>query len=686
MLMIAACLAMAAPSAWAEEPASDQAVQLEEVVVTSNRTGQTILETPSNIGVITSDEIEAMDAKTLPEVLKKIPGVYFSDSSSFSPHVNLRGTRVGMSEGGLVLLNGIPMSMGKYGYVDWDAIPVENIQRVEVVKGPLSSLYGGDAARGVINIVTKRDAALLKGKVSATFGEYDDERYSALVYGSKDKFDYNFNVKKRETDGYRDDAGLDNWNYSADAGYWLNDTSRLGFFINVSDSEKYLPKKLTKDEKEEDPRQTPDRSFTDVTDVISGLSLKMDGSLWDFDGTTYYKNRDKNYENYLKATSTPYEEKLDGDIWGVRSILTYKQPLFGFNNKLSVGFDYDCDQNEIEKLKAASKTEGAPYTKADPKGSGDFKREMLGLFVQDEFSLMDNLTLTLGVRYDHFEYDNDADYDFSQSGTVDYDETPDFDKWNPRIGINYRPIEKLSVYAAYNEAYRPLTVYDFYSTGAYAADMPHELKPEKFTEYETGFRYYFSEMLNVDISIFRIEIEDMLDTYYDKDGDYAGKQNVGEACQQGLEVSFSGALADNRVRYQVGYTYTDARYVDSYAKDYDGNVVSIDDNRLSKIPYNRVTIDLDTVVWRSNDYELNWHIGLLTQDEYPMDKLNTQKYKDYTLVESKMTFHYKGAEFFVAVDNLFDEDYDNYAYVSSGKDYYYPAGGRTWTTGVAFAF
>lgn len=685
--MMMACIGMMVSSAGAEDQVTTtDAVQMEDVVVTSTRTSQSILETPSNIGVVTSDDIEAMDADTLPDVLQKLPGVYVSNSTGFVPHLNLRGTRVGMSEGALILLNGIPMSMGKFGYVDWDAIPVENIQRVEVVKGPLSSLYGGDAARGVINIITKRSSEKMKGNVSAAFGEFDDQRYSALLYGGTEKFDYNFNVKKKEADSYRDDAAVDNWNYAADLGWWVSDASRLGFFVNVSDTEKYLPKKMTKDQREEDPRQTTDISFTDVTDVISGLSFKMNQSLWDLDATTYYKNRDKTYENYLKATSTPYEEKLEGDIWGVRSILTYKQPIFRLNNKLSVGFDYDCDQNEIEKTKGESKTEGEPYTKPYPKGSGDFTREMLGLFVQDELALLDNLTLTLGLRYDHFQYDNDAGYDFTQDGTVDYDDTPEFDEWNPRIGLNYRPTQKLSLYAAYNEAYRPLTVYDFYSTGSYADDMPNELEPEKFTQYETGFRYFFNEMLSVDISIFRIEIEDMLDSYYDKDGDYAGKQNIGKSRQQGMEASFSGSFVENRIRYKVGYTYTDARYVDSYAKDYDKNIVSIDDNRLSKIPYNRVNIDLDTTLLKRNDYQLEWHVGMMTQDDYPMDKLNTDDYQAYTLVDSKMTLKYKGFEYFIAVDNLFDEDYDNYAYISSGKEYYYPAADQTWTTGVVFEF
>ncbi|MBL0700904.1 MAG: TonB-dependent receptor [Desulfosarcina sp.] len=663
-----------------------ETVKMEEMVVTSTRTEHSRLDTPSNISVITSKDIESMDAKTLPEVIKKLPGVFYSNATGLEPHLSLRGTRIGMSGGSMVILNGIPVSMGKFGYTDWESIPVENIERVEVVKGPLSSLYGGDSARGVINIVTKKSDKPVAGKVSFAAGDFHDRRYNALIYGSQDKFFYNLNAKTRRSDAYSDKSKIDSDYYNGEFGAYLADTVSLAFNFNVADKERTLAKKLTEAEVKEDRKQATDYSYTENTDIITGLNLKVKQDIFDLTTTFYYKNRDKDYENYKMATKTPYKEELDEDVFGAKFIFTLKQPVAGKTNLLSAGFDYDNDQIDIDRTKAASKTVGLPYTISDPKKSGDFNREELGIFLQDEFSVLDNLTLTVGIRYDYFEYDNDSDYDFSEGGIKDYEDTPDYDKWNPRFAINYRPLNNFSIYASYNKAYRAPNIYDYYYSAESLAEFGTTLKPEEFAQYEIGYRWFFTEWFNLDMNVFRIEIDDMLDTVYDQDGDYQGKQNISEVTIKGFETAITGAPLQ-WLSYKLAYTYMDGRYKsDTLVKDANRDVVSIRDNRLTKSPFNRGSADLDTTLFNINGYKLLWNINMQYQDKYKMDKANDSEYKDYTLFNSKLNLSHKHFDIFVAAENLFDYRYDNYAYASYGKEYFYPAAGVTWSWGVAYKF
>ncbi|WDN88739.1 iron complex outermembrane recepter protein [Desulfosarcina sp. BuS5] len=663
-----------------------ETVKMEEMVVTSTRTEHSMLDTPSNISVITSKDIASMDAKTLPEVIKKLPGAFYSNASGLEPHLSLRGTRIGMSGGAMVILNGIPVSMGKFGYTDWESIPVENIERVEVVKGPLSSLYGGDSARGVINIVTKKSDKSVAGKVSFAAGDFHDRRYNALIYGSRDKFFYNLNAKTRRSRAYSNKSQVDNDYYNGEFGVYLADTVSLAFNFNVADKERTLARRLTEAEVKEDRNQATDYSYTENTDVITGLNLKVNQDIFDLTTTLYYKNRDKDYENYKMATKTPYKEELDEDVFGAKFIFTLKQPVAGKPNLLSAGFDYDNDQIDIENKKAASKTVGLPYTIADPKKSGDFKREEFGIFLQNEFSVIENLTLTAGIRYDYFEYDNDSDYDFSKGGALNYEDTPHYDKWNPRFAINYRPLNNFSIYGSYNKSYRAPNVYDYYYSASYSAKSAYTLKPEKFAQYEIGYRWFFTEWFNLDMSLFRIEIDDMLDTVYDQGGTYQGKQNISEVTIKGFEAAITGAPL-KWLSYKLAYTYTDARYKsDTLVKDANKNVVSIRDNRLTKIPFNRVSADLDTTLFNINGYKLLWNVNMQYQDKYKMDKANDSEYKDYTLFNSKLNLSHKHFDIFVAAENLFDYQYDNYSYASYGKDYFYPAAGVTWFWGVAYKF
>lgn len=660
--------------------------KMDDVVVTATQTKHSLLKTSSNISVISRSDLVAMDAKNIAEALKKLPGIYYTNASGLEPKISLRGTHIGMSGGALVLLNGIPMNMGKFGYTDFESIPVENIQRIEVVKGPMSALYGGDSARGVINIITRRSGKAIKGEISAINGSYNDQRYSALAYGSHGKFDYNINIKKREQDGYRDHTSLDNYYYNGEIGYYPSESTRVGAYFNITDKKRNLAKKLTKKQRDEDPKKAYDYSKTDNTDVITGINLKTVTKNFNFKTTLYYKNRDKKYENYLLATSTPYKENLDEDVYGVRSILTFKQPVFKRKSRLSLGFDYDHDKSDLKKKKAASKTIGSSYTKPDPKKTGDFSRREFGIFLQEEFSLFKTFTMTAGVRYDSFAFDNDADYDFSQNGKYDYDKKPDFDKWNPRLTLLYHPMDNLSIYGSYGRSYRAPNIYDYYASGSYSSKNAYTLKPETFTQYETGIRYAFAKWLNLDTSVFHIKIEDMLDSAYDEDGNYMGKQNISEVGIKGVELGISGAPID-WFSYRLAYTYTDARYTDDILAKQDKNtIVNIHNNRLTKIPYNRISLDLNTRLYQGRGYKLLWYVNLTGQGKFEMDKTNTDCYSGYGLVNTKLRLEHKSYEAFVAVDNVLDKDYDGYAYRSYGKNYYYPAAGVCVSAGISYKF
>ncbi len=668
--------------ALAGEEVSNTVQQLDAMVVTATQTENTVLKTASNIAVITADDLKKGNTKNIADVLRKLPGVFYTNASGLEPKISFRGTHIGMSPGAEVILNGIPMGLGKFGYIDFEAIPIENIERIEVIKGPMSSLYGGNSARGVINIITKRGQDDFGGSLSAIGGSNNDRRYSALIHGAKDKWDYNLNVKKRDEDGYRDETWLDNFYVNGELGYWLSDDTRIGAYVNVADKERSLAKKLTKAQKEEDPTQATDYSLTENDDLITGLNFTMKKSAFDLTTSLYYKNRDKTYENYLMASSTPYLEELTEDVFGVRSVLTFKQDLFSRANKFSIGFDYDKDNIDLKTTKATSKTVGAPYTKPDPKKTGDFSSDIIGVFIQDEFSILDNLTVTAGLRYDYFKFDNNADYDFSQNGKYDYEGEPDYDKLNPKLSISYQPTDRLSVYGSYSKSYRAPSIYDYYASGSYSAKNAFVLEPETFTQYEMGLRHQVCKWLAVDAAIYHLTMDNMMDSAYGPTGNYMGKQNIGKAVIQGFELTLSGKPCD-RFSYAVSYTYTDSEYAeDIFAK----NGENIKGNDINKVPSNKLNIDLETKLMKLAAHELIWNVSLLAQDEFAMDNLNSSYYDGYALVNTKLTLKHESYEFFVAVDNILDKEYDGYAYTSSGKDYYYPADGTTFAVGVEYKF
>ena len=118
--------------------------------------------------------------------------------------------------------------------------------------------------------------------------------------------------------------------------------------------------------------------------------------------------------------------------------------------------------------------------------------------------------------------------------------------------------------------------------------------------------YYVSKWLNVDASVFRIVVDDMLDTAYDADGTYMGKQNISQGTMKGFELSLSGKPSE-RFGYRISYSYTDARYSDDfYSKADTDTVVNINGNRMTRTPYNTLNVDLDTLLCEWQAYRLLW--------------------------------------------------------------------------------
>lgn len=142
----------------AQETEQVPTFQLQEMVVTATKTLKELKETPASVDVVTAQDIQERNVKSVPEALQQLPGVYMSQVAQGS--IQIRGFE---SDNILILLDGMPMNTTYNNNMEWEMLPVENIERIEVVKGAGSSLYGGRAVGAVVNIITK-DQTMVKGE------------------------------------------------------------------------------------------------------------------------------------------------------------------------------------------------------------------------------------------------------------------------------------------------------------------------------------------------------------------------------------------------------------------------------------------------------------------------------------------------------------------------------------------
>ena len=207
---------------------------LEDLVVTATSEVK-MLNTPAAISVITAQDLENQGVKNVAEALVRVPGVYDDGSANFA--LSLRGTRSSTSGGPLVLIDGVPQDSGMYGYNYWETIPVSEIERIEVLRSPGSTVFGADSARGVISIITKKakkDQPLsVKAKASVgSWGTYDE--YTTLS-GGLNQWDLLLNGSRTDTGGYVHDTQRRTAGRLA-AGYNFSDRTRLGIDVGYKDN------------------------------------------------------------------------------------------------------------------------------------------------------------------------------------------------------------------------------------------------------------------------------------------------------------------------------------------------------------------------------------------------------------------------------------------------------------------
>jgi iron complex outermembrane recepter protein len=155
-LVVGVVLCLLGPGMGFAEDSQSEMMQLEEVVVTATRTEKVLEDAPASVSVITQEDLAKQNVKTLDEALRVTPGLYakrtkgMMDSTS---SIAIRGFRGDQYT--LVLIDGLPVNDAYTGGLEWGTLPITNIERIEVVRGPASALYGGNAMGGVINVITK---------------------------------------------------------------------------------------------------------------------------------------------------------------------------------------------------------------------------------------------------------------------------------------------------------------------------------------------------------------------------------------------------------------------------------------------------------------------------------------------------------------------------------------------------
>jgi iron complex outermembrane receptor protein len=556
--------------------------QMEEMVVSGNRAETEIGDVAASLSVVGQDIIQTAEQQlTLDESLKRVPGVFLQNSHNFSQaqRISIRGfgSRSPFGIRGIKLIvDGVPATMPD-GQGNVDEIDLGSAQRIEVLRGPSSSLYG-TAAGGVIQIITEDgpEDPFVEGRVS--LGDYGFRQYQLKAGGQHESLNYLVSGAVTDIDGYRDNAFLERRAFNTKLTYKTDPNGSITASVNILDiPEIGDPGALRENEVELNREAAAPNNLR-----FNGGESRSQQRL----GLSYRRQLSENQEllfrNYYTfldfANRLPFnggvEESNGGQVAFDRTYMgggaqyTYHQDVLDVTLRFIAGFDIDFQKDDRQR-----------YVNLDDGIRGELTFDQLeevysmGAYMQSEFALLENLQLILGARWDDIDFTISDNFFDNNSG--DDSGKRNFDRISPRMGLVWDPAQWANMFFNYSTAFETPTTTEFANPdgGGFNQDLTTQIA----NNFEVGMKGFIAGgiPLNYEVAVFWIEVTGELVPF--EEDDFTGRtffRNAAKSKRGGLEAGVSAKLFP-ALTASVAYSYIDAEFerFRTSSDEFDGNSI-----------------------------------------------------------------------------------------------------------------
>ena len=650
-------------------------VEVPKITITYTRGEQDPTRIPADVTVIGRDTIDKSEASSVPDLLKREAGINITSFSGVGKFdsVGLRGFARGLET--VVMVNGVQLNTPTVAEVDWSIIPLSAIERIEIVRGPGSVLWGDKAVAGVINVITKRTPE--KPTVEAKLrGGSDNTLDSTLSLGYANELGRIFmSGGYHYTDGYRDNSYYDHNVWSLSAGLTPTDIVELTVDLGYAKDAWGFPGALFDLQRRAFGRRyskTPEDSGNGENFYVL-LGANLDFSKYGRLELDYAYKTNNNWLGNLTSTGYINDTRTyltENDVSG-KYILDHD---FGdIDNRLTVGIDYKDIGYQTDFFTPDWYSMGMLI----PSGSSvDARRDSIAYYVYDELTVLSRLIVSAGYRYEYITTDFDSEEwvggFFPTYSTVSFSES--FSEEAFSAGVTYRYGEGSKAFFRFERGYRiPVLDEIFqYAPPTWTLSNTH-LDTERVTSYEVGIEHVFSERLTASATLWWSSLEDELyfnnltfvnDTY---------KHTVHRGFDLGIE-----ARPFDFLDCYLGYGYQDAYF------DYP----PYRDKSIPLVPRHTLTfgVGLD---WKGLAFNLDGRYGSSRFRDGDLTNVY-EPLGDYFVMDVRLGYTYKWIEVFAGVDNVTGTYYADFGGWRTGdaRGFYfdYPHPGATWYGGISVKF
>jgi len=618
-----------------KEKTKSRVFRLDDVVVSATKTEIDPKETGASISIIEEEQVENRGERSVIEALHSVPGltVYRQGAPGGVSTLFIRGAD---SKNMLVLIDGVEVNdpSGIDRSFDFANLTTDNIERIEVIRGAQSTLYGSDATGGIINIITKKG----KGKPSLTLkaeaGSYNSFRESLTVNGGSDDAHYSFGIARIDTKGFStaarepgtsghmDEDGYTNTTFSGRTGYRITDSTWLTHVLRYTDADAEL----------DDGAYYDDPNYAQSSKQISS-ALSLDQELfiwWSHKIILSYMNIERRYEDKTddaepsEFTKSWYEGTHHKAEW---------QHIFSIGDVDEITMGAEMQENSTTSTTYSDIGFGASTDQFDERDIWE-----RAAYIQNHLKLMNRIFAIAGIRYnDHETFGNEITY--SLSGSI------------------ISPLLDTRLKGNYATGFRAPVMTQIYDT-AYTTGNP-DLKPETSITWDIGISQpIMNGKFIFEVTYFETEYKNKIDIN-DAFTQYINKEEV---ITKGIECALHFAPADT-LSFDAAYTYL------PIAKDMENY------ERLIRRPRHQGSLHTNWKFLPGGN--LNLGINYMGKrddawyDESIFDTRDVKMDEYYTIDISTSYWLLESIQVFGRIENMLNEDYEfPIGYNTPGRSYY----------------
>ena len=608
--------------------------KLEEVVISPLHINTNLLDAPASIGILSKSQLLQNNTTDITTVINTIPGVFMQSSNFTTSRISIRGIGARTTYGTnkiRAFYGSIPLTSGNSETVI-DDIDLENLNQIEIIKGPLSSIYGAGLGGAILISPQLSKSNGQSTGMSSVFGSYGLLKNSLNYSLNENEGSLNISYHNLKTDGWRENSAYNREGITLAGELFRKQNSKLTYFTNYMYLKAFIPSSINKDAFENNPESgaptwVASKGFKEYKSTLGGLA-------YDFKIGDNLNNSTSVFINYKDSN-----EPRPFDILRQYTFATGARTQFSGNFKIKetaidfiAGAEYFTDTysgNTFENLYQQNNGQGS--LQGNQLTETDQKRHFYNIFSQLKGALSEHFEIQAGINYNKTQFEL-TNYTKNSNQKYSYEGI-----FSPQLSFLFKPNKEQTIYFSASRGFSlPATEETLTSEGTINPDI----KPENGYNFEIGGKFYFfNKKLYTEIAVYRMEIKDLLVAKRVGDDQYVGA-NAGKTFHEGIEVTLNHNWQINR--FFGLNSYLGASIGNYEFKEFIDNGNDFSGNKLTGVPANKINAGLSfntrLGIYFNADYQF--------VDEVPMNDANSAFSDSYTIINLKTGYR------FVILQNL----------------------------------